>query len=157
MPIPVSTLLSSSLAPYQSSPQITSRLGEDQQQGGSYTSPDFEPIPWSPSPIPQGRSRSTYRRPKNSDSDSDLEVGYGSKGEEGVIPQPDNETQDQHVESKRNWFRREKTLLIPGKLALICLCCENKMDYKHGNMGKFWGNIQALLKQDHDIDFNSPR
>ncbi|MCJ1343652.1 hypothetical protein MMC31_001848 [Peltigera leucophlebia] len=31
------------------------------------------------------------------------------------------------------------------------------MDYKHGNLGKFWGNIRALLKQDHDIDFNSPR
>ena len=31
------------------------------------------------------------------------------------------------------------------------------MDYKHGNMGKFWSNIRALLKQDHDIDFNSPR
>lgn len=90
--IPVSTLPSSSLAPYQSSPQISSRLGEDQQQGGSYTSPDFEPIPWSPSPIPQSRSRSTYKRPKNSKSDSDLEVGYGSKGEEGVTPQPDNET-----------------------------------------------------------------
>lgn len=31
------------------------------------------------------------------------------------------------------------------------------MDYKHGKMGKFWDNIRALLKQDHDIDFNSPR
>ena len=93
-PIPISILPSSSLALYQSSLQISSRLGEDQQQGGNYTSPDFEPIPWSPSPIPQGKSRSTYRRPKNSESDSDLELKYGSKGEEGVTPQSDNETQD---------------------------------------------------------------
>ena len=157
MPIPISTLPSSSLTPYQSSPQISSRLGEDQQQEGSYTSPDFESIPWSPSFIPQGRSRSIYRRPKNSESNSDLEVGYDSKGEESMTPQPNNETQDQHAGSKRNRFRRGKTLLILGKLVLIRLCCENKMDYKHGNMGKFWGNIRALLKQDHDIDFNSPR
>ena len=31
------------------------------------------------------------------------------------------------------------------------------MDYKHGNMEKFWDNIQALLKEDHGIDFNSLR
>ena len=86
-----------------------------------------------------------------------MEVRYGSKGKEDVTPQPDNKTQNQHTGFKQNRFRRGKTLLIPGKLALIRLCYENKIDYKHGNIEKFWGNIRALLKQDHDIDFNSSR
>ena len=62
--------------------------------------------------------------------------------------------QDQYAGSKQKRFKREKTLLIPGKLALICLYCENKIDYKHGNIGKLWDNIRTLLKQDYDIDFN---
>ena len=41
----ISTFPSSSLVLYQISLQISSRLGKDQQQGDSYISLDFEPIP----------------------------------------------------------------------------------------------------------------
>ena len=74
-----------------------------------------------------------------------------------MTPQPDNKMQDQYAGSKPKRFKKKKTLLILRKLALICWYCENKIDYKYGNMEKFWDNIWALFKQDYDIDFKSWR
>lgn len=65
--------------------------------------------------------------------------------------------QDPYTRSKQKRFKRKKTLSIPKKLALICLYSENKLNYKYSNIGKFWNNISSLLKQNHNIDFNSLR